>query len=162
MQKPTEKSLKVGSNLFSAKERSLSSVCFLPLLLFSFPDSWGAPSTAPIAIQWLLRTWSTRFCSSLWPSLFSVCGPVHWEYSLSMQEWLQNRSQRWSLLSWYFRYTSNMVNINYISITIVQSLYRKISWVCCRLYCYSCCAQVTMPTATNEWYLFRYSLVLWW
>ena len=29
-------------------------------------------------------------------------------------------------------------------------LYRKISRVCCRLYCYECAARVTMPTATNE------------
>ena len=29
-------------------------------------------------------------------------------------------------------------------------LYRKISQVCCHLYCYECAAQVTMPTATNE------------
>ena len=28
--------------------------------------------------------------------------------------------------------------------------YQKISRVCCRLYCYECAAQVTMPTATNE------------
>ena len=41
-------------------------------------------------------------------------------------------------------------------------LYRKISRVCCRLYCYKCAARVTMPMATNEWYFFRYSLVPWW
>ena len=41
-------------------------------------------------------------------------------------------------------------------------LYRKISWVCYHLYCYECTAWVTMPTATSEWYFFRYSLVLWW
>ena len=41
-----------------------------------------------------------------------------------------------------------------------NKLYRKISWVCCRLYCYKCTARVTMPTATNKWYFFRYSLVL--
>ena len=41
-------------------------------------------------------------------------------------------------------------------------LYRKISWVCCRLYCCECAARVTMPMATNEWYFSRYSLVLWW
>ena len=29
-------------------------------------------------------------------------------------------------------------------------LYRKISRVCCFLYCYECAARVTMPTATNE------------
>ena len=29
-------------------------------------------------------------------------------------------------------------------------LYRKISRVCCRLYCYECAARVTVPTATNE------------
>ena len=29
-------------------------------------------------------------------------------------------------------------------------LYRKISRVCCRLYCYECAARVTMPMATNE------------
>ena len=28
-------------------------------------------------------------------------------------------------------------------------LYWKISWVCCRMYCYKCRAWVTMPTATN-------------
>ena len=41
-------------------------------------------------------------------------------------------------------------------------LYRKIWWVCCHLYCYECAARVTMPTATNEWYIFWYtcSLVL--
>ena len=35
-------------------------------------------------------------------------------------------------------------------------LHWKISQVCCRLYCYECAAQVTTPTAVNE-----YSLVLW-
>ena len=29
-------------------------------------------------------------------------------------------------------------------------LYRKISPVCCRLYCYECTARAMMPTATNE------------
>ena len=29
-------------------------------------------------------------------------------------------------------------------------LYRKISRVYCRLYCYECAARVTMPMATNE------------
>ena len=29
-------------------------------------------------------------------------------------------------------------------------LYRKISRVCCRLYCYGCAARVTMPTATRN------------
>ena len=33
-------------------------------------------------------------------------------------------------------------------------LYWKISRVCCCLYCYECAAQVTMPTATNEWCFF--------
>jgi len=37
-------------------------------------------------------------------------------------------------------------------------LYRKISRVCCR---YECAARGTMPTATNEWYFFWYSSVLW-
>ena len=32
-------------------------------------------------------------------------------------------------------------------------LYRKkISLVCCRLYCYSCCTLITIQTATNLWY----------
>ena len=49
---------------------------------------------------------------------------------------------------------------DYISITIV--LYRKIS-LCCRLCCYECTARVTMPTATNKRYFFRYNMVLrWW
>ena len=39
------------------------------------------------------------------------------------------------------------------------TLYWKISRVCCPLYCYECAARVTMPTATNKWYFFRYSLV---
>ena len=43
-------------------------------------------------------------------------------------------------------------------------LYRKISRVCCHLYCYECTASnntdVTMPMATNEWYFFWHSLVL--
>ena len=26
----------------------------------------------------------------------------------------------------------------------------------------TCAARLTMPTATNEWYIFRYSLVFWW
>ena len=30
-----------------------------------------------------------------------------------------------------------------------------------RLYCYSCCALITIQTATNLWY-FQYSFVLWW
>jgi len=29
-------------------------------------------------------------------------------------------------------------------------LYRKISRVCCRLYCYECAARVTLPTATGD------------
>ena len=41
-------------------------------------------------------------------------------------------------------------------------LYWKISQVCCHLYCYKCTARVTMARATNEWYFFWYSLVLWW
>ena len=41
-------------------------------------------------------------------------------------------------------------------------LHWKISWVCCRLYCYKCAAWVTMPTATNKRYFFSCSLVLWW
>ena len=42
----------------------------------------------------------------------------------------------------------------HIIITIYSTkLYQKISWVCCRLYCYECAAQVTMPTATNKWTL---------
>ena len=36
-------------------------------------------------------------------------------------------------------------------------LYRKISRVCCRLYCYKYAAQVPMPMTANKWY----SLVLW-
>ena len=41
----------------------------------------------------------------------------------------------------------------YISITIVQNYRENI--MC--LYCYKCATRVTMPTATNEWYFFRYS-----
>ena len=43
-----------------------------------------------------------------------------------------------------------------------MKLYQKVSRVCCCLYYYECAAWVTMPTATNEWYFFWYSLVLWW
>ena len=38
-----------------------------------------------------------------------------------------------------------------------MELYRKISRVYCRLYCYECAAWVAMPMATNEWYFFRYT-----
>ena len=44
-------------------------------------------------------------------------------------------------------YSYNVILYNYHHNT---KLYRKISRVCCRLYCYECAARVTMPTATNE------------
>ena len=45
--------------------------------------------------------------------------------------------------------------------TVVLSYTRKISLICCRLYCYLCCTLVTIQTATHSWY-FQYSFVLWW
>jgi len=39
-----------------------------------------------------------------------------------------------------------------IFITIVPSYTGKISLICCRWHCYSCCALVTIQTATNLWY----------
>ena len=38
---------------------------------------------------------------------------------------------------------------------------KKVSFVCCRLYCYLYFALVTIQTVTNEWF-FQYSFVLWW
>ena len=53
-----------------------------------------------------------------------------------------------------------------VDFPIPPSLATMVFWavplLCCRLYCYKCAARVTMPMATNEWYFFRYSLVLWW
>ena len=39
-----------------------------------------------------------------------------------------------------------------------QATPEKISLVCCRWHCYSCCTLITIQTATNLWY----SFVLWW
>ena len=57
------------------------------------------------------------------------------------------------------KHGTHMLLYNYHHST---KLYGKISRVCCRLYCYECAARLTMPKATNEWYFFWYSLVLWW
>ena len=79
------------------------------------------------------------------------------EYSLSMWELINTSPQHWSLFSRYFRYASN---INYISITMVQSYTRKYPEFVCHLYCYSCCTLVTIQTANKLIYMLMLYRVL--
>ena len=53
-------------------------------------------------------------------------------------------------------WTCNEIEGSYdkiINTIVATKLYwKKISLVCCRWHCYSCCAIVTIQTATNLWY----------
>ena len=85
-----------------------------------------------------------------------TCSNVGSEYAICIWGYLHNKTLfgarcivfRLGIIGMMKRILGSMIRIyNYHHST---KLYRKISRVCCRLYCYECAARVTMPTATNE------------
>ena len=108
-------------------------------------------NTIRIKLQWatyccILTSWSLA-------QVYTTCPQVH----IAEENMTANQFTTFVIMH-YNTYTLVLLYKYHHS----TKLYQKISRVCCRLYCYECAAQVTMPTATNEWYFFQYSLVLWW
>ena len=78
--------------------------------------------------------------------------------SIACSVFMHGESLWTTLLKYYFTvpmyHNAHCPNIVLILYNYHHStkLYRKISPVCCRLYCYKCSARVTMPMAINQWY----------
>ena len=117
--------------------------CTRVTLLHFMKEVWTSSTNLNSSVP----PWMTFQCL-YWHTRISPYSPVTFKFSLSVIDTL--------ILSGIAHY-----GISYWKIHLFI-LYQKILWVCCRLYCYECAARVTMPTATNEWYIFWYtcSLVL--
>ena len=128
-----------------------------------------APFRPVVWHDWTVSADSTNDTQSCSCQHEKLCAVYHSEHLCTIQQWLHKHvaihscmevpSIRYSL--WVI-----MRSLRYHQVILYEyhhstKLYWKISWVCCCLYCYKRVARVTMLT-TKSWYLFWYSLVLWW
>ena len=111
-------------------------------------------------LHFLMHTSTKTFAQSLpnlklTPRLLSFCcwwtpSAIALVNSLEEREHMLFRCFYWSLQKILYKYHHS------------TKLYWKISWVCCRLYCYECAERVIIQMAINRWYSFQHSSVLWW